>query len=231
MSTTVKSPFPPLTLQGRGVAATRAGRRVFSRVDFQVSSGEILAVTGPNGSGKSSLLRGLAGLLPYSAGSVMVDGVCADLHSDVYQENVCYLGHTDGLKSLLTVRENLSFYRTLRGRSLSRTCITEAVASFALAEHLETPIHRLSAGQRRRVALASLVISPAQLWLLDEPTAALDRSGIQTLETLIQDHCAVGGAVVMSTHENPFLCSKVLALGDRPSVAPPPHPCYADGMA
>ena len=82
------------------------------------------------------------------------------------------------------------------------------------------PIHRLSAGQRRRVALASLVISPAQLWLLDEPTAALDRSGIQTLETLIQDHCAVGGAVVMSTHENPFLCSRFWRLE---IARQPPH--------
>ena len=230
MSAFVKTHFPSLTLEGRGVAATRAGRPVFSGADFRVSSGEVLAVTGPNGSGKSSLLRVLAGLLPYSAGLITVDGVCADLHSDTYQEGVCYLGHTDGLKSLLTVWENLAFYSTLRGYSLSRTCIMEAVAFFDLADHVETPVQRLSAGQRRRVALASLVLSPAQLWLLDEPTAALDRSGIQALEMLIQNHCAVGGAVVMSTHEVQFSFPNTLVLGGCESVVSSPRACYADDM-
>ena len=202
MSTHVKTHFSPLTLEGRGVAATRAGRTVFSGLDFQVSSGGALVVTGPNGSGKSSFLRVLAGLLPYSAGLVMADGVCADLHNDAYQEGVCYLGHTDGLKSLLTVRENLVFYSTLRGFPLTSTCITQAATFFALAEHLEIPVLLLSAGQRRRVALASLLISPAQLWLLDEPTTAMDSTATAKFAALIKAHTKAGGAAVLTSHHD-----------------------------
>lgn len=212
MSTLFKTRFLPFTLAGHTLAVARAGHPVFAGINFQVSSGEVLLVTGSNGSGKSSLLRVLAGLLPSSEGRVTCDSAPVDLQSDTYQETVCYLGHTDGLKPLLTPRENLLFYNTLRCHRPSSASVTEAAAYFGLDTYLDTPTRLLSAGQKRRVALAARIISPARLWLLDEPTTALDQAGIHTLENALKAHCVVGGSAILSTHGTQFSFPKVLSL-------------------
>ena len=181
-----------------GLAAERGGRPVFAGLEFRLDAGEALGIVGPNGAGKSTLLRVLAGLLPGTSGTVRLDPPEeADSEMPV-AERVHYVGHADALKTSLTAAENLTFSGSLAGRPAASPA--EALALFGLAHALDLPCGYLSAGQRRRVALARLVVSHRPLWLLDEPSTALDTASRHALDTVMQRHLADGGLIVAATH-------------------------------
>jgi heme exporter protein A len=197
-----------MRLSGRDVRCVRGGREVFSGVDFEASSGEALAITGPNGSGKTSLLRLIAGLLTVAGGSIGLEGGGTELTS---AEQAHYLGHRDALTPALTVAENLSFWRDFLG---GETLDAEAsLAAVGLDHALHLPAAYLSAGQRRRLSIARLLAVQRPVWLLDEPTNALDAAGQRMFAGMISDHLAGGGLIVVATHAPLGVPAKELRLG------------------
>jgi heme exporter protein A len=197
-----------MRLSGRGVRCVRGGREVFSGLDFEASSGEALAVTGPNGAGKTSLLRLIAGLLTTAGGSVDLAGGEAEL---TLSEQAHYLGHRDALKPALSVLENLSFWRDFLGGAAFGAAESLAAVGLDHAGHL--PAAYLSAGQRRRLSIARLLAVRRPIWLLDEPTNALDTAGQGLFAALMGDHLARGGLIVAATHAPLGLVTHELRIG------------------
>lgn len=186
---------PLMRLTGDNLSCRRSGRMVFTGVSFMVAAGEALLVTGRNGAGKSTLLRLLAGLLPVAGGRFGCDG--GDPERSV-GEQAHYVGHLDTLKPGLSVRDNLAFWSTWFGGADGQ--IDSALAALALDSLADLPAAYLSAGQRRRLALARLVAVHRPIWLLDEPTAALDVTAQAALAQLMRDHLSGGGLIVAATH-------------------------------
>jgi len=197
-----------MRLSGRGVRCVRGGREVFSGLDFAISSGEALAVTGPNGSGKTSLLRLVAGLLTVAGGSIDLEGGEAEM---TLPEQAHYLGHRDALKPALSVLENLSFWRDFLGGDPFDADKSLAAVGLDHATHL--PAAYLSAGQRRRLSVARLLTVRRPVWLLDEPTNALDTAGQSLFAALMVDHLARGGLIIAATHAPLGVQAKQLRLG------------------
>ena len=197
-----------MQLVANELTVERGGRVIFDGISFAVGAGELLALTGPNGSGKSTLLRLVAGLLRSAAGTLALnppgDGEIG--------EQVHYLGHLDGLKPNFTLAENLLFWRHLwRGAGLTPV---EALDRVGLAGLVDVPAGLLSAGQRRRVAIARLLLVHRPIWLLDEPTTALDANAEIGLGRLIEAHLADGGLAIAATHRSlPVAPTTTLALG------------------
>jgi heme exporter protein A len=182
-------------LQAEGLAAFRGERLVFRDVAFSLEAGAALLLTGPNGSGKSTLLRLLAGLLRPAAGSLRWNGEDALADPPMHARRVAYVGHLDAIKPGLTAAENLVFAARLSGGS-----VAEALAGMGLEELADLPSRMLSAGQRRRLALARLGLALAPLWLLDEPTLGLDGRSVEQFGRVVEAHRAGGGIVVVATH-------------------------------
>jgi heme exporter protein A len=197
-----------MRLSGRGVRCVRGGREVFSGLDFETASGEALAVTGPNGSGKTSLLRLIAGLLTIADGSIGLEGGETEL---TLPEQAHYLGHRDALKPALSLMENLSFWRDFLGGAAFDAAESLAAVGLDHATHL--PAAYLSAGQRRRLSIARLLVVRRQVWLLDEPTTALDAAGQGMFAALMGDHLARGGLIVAATHAPLGVHAKQLRIG------------------
>ena len=186
---------PSLRLTGRGLRCVRGGRAVLTGVDLDVAAGEALAVTGPNGAGKTSLLRLLAGLLAPLDGTIELHGGDGDL---TVAEQAHYLGHRDALKPSLSVRENLSFWRNFLGGLAGDA--SAALAAVGLGHASALPAAYLSAGQRRRLSFARLLVVRRSVWLLDEPLSALDSGGQALVAGLMTEHLAGGGLIVAATH-------------------------------
>jgi len=186
-------------LVAEGLACRRGERLVFAGIDCRLPPGGALLLTGSNGSGKSSLLRILATLLMPAAGRLVWGSVPVAADTARYRAAIHYLGHLDATKPALTAREMLRFWAALRGAAGADT--GAALETFGLADAADFPCRWLSAGQRRRLALARLVTTPAPLWLLDEPTAALDGDGESRLLAAIAAHRAAGGRAVIATHQ------------------------------
>jgi heme exporter protein A len=198
---------------GHDLACRRGERLVFTGLSFRVAAGAALLLRGPNGSGKSSLLRCMAGLLAPVAGMQTWDDQPIALDADAHRCRLRYLGHQDAVKPALTVLENLALWQQLHGLH-DAAAIGRALTGLGLERLAELPARLLSAGQRRRVALARLLASPAPLWLLDEPTTALDDDGVERFARMVGDHRASGGLVVLSSHGDPGVAGDVLALAD-----------------
>jgi heme exporter protein A len=186
-----------LVVDSLGLA--RGGRRLARGLSFALGPGEALAVTGPNGAGKSTLLRVIAGLLPAVEGGVALEPAeDADVATRAH-----YLGHANALKGALTARENLEFWATMlapAGGGVKRLSAEAALDALGLAHAADLPCAYLSAGQKRRAALARLLTAPRPLWLLDEPAAALDTAAQARLEAVIRAHLAGGGLVIAALH-------------------------------
>jgi heme exporter protein A len=197
------------------LSVRRGERLIFTDLSFGLKAGEALVVRGRNGAGKSSLLAVLAGLLGLEAGQVSLD---SDPEA-VPGEAMNFVGHRDGLKAALTAEENLIFAQAVLGLAgLGALAALEALGIGALAQ---IPVAYLSAGQRRRVGLARLLVSARPIWLLDEPTAALDAASQATLGALMATHLASGGLIVATTHGPlPLAGARELILGERAEPAP-----------
>lgn len=189
------APLP--LLEARALRFERNEEPIFGPLDFHVSHGEALLVHGSNGSGKTSLLRVLAGLADANGGEVRIDGVPATRESVARSSTL--LGHLPGLKGELTADENLRFAIGLHGCKAGIS-VDLALASVGLAGFEDSPARQLSAGQRKRLALARLLLVPARLWLMDEPYANLDLPGIALVNRMVERHLAKGGAALITSH-------------------------------
>ncbi len=184
-------------LQAHGLHFARNDEPVFGPLDFSVDAGEALLVQGDNGSGKTTLLRVLAGLLRADGGEVSIDGQPAQPARRA--RAIAYLSHLPGLKADLSALENLDFLCGLQGRRRAQLPVN-ALAIVGLAGYEDALARQLSAGQRKRLTLARLWLSPSPLWLLDEPYANLDLQGIELVNRMVQAHLREGGAALVTTH-------------------------------
>ncbi|MBP9216908.1 MAG: cytochrome c biogenesis heme-transporting ATPase CcmA [Agitococcus sp.] len=180
--------------------AVRDDRVLFEQLDFALNTGEIMQVVGANGTGKTTLLNGLMGLAPFEQGQITWHGQDISDNPTLFKQSVTFVGHLLGLKSLLTPIENLQFLSQLQQKKVTPTQIMAALKKVGLYGYEETPIANLSAGQKRRVALARLFIEQSPLWVLDEPFTAIDHAGVQALETWLIEHAQQGGMVLLTTH-------------------------------
>jgi heme exporter protein A len=178
------------------LACTRGGRSLFQGLSFALAQREALRIVGPNGAGKTSLLRLLAGLLAPAHGRVALEGAVGGAGEASH-----LVGHQDALKGALTVEENLQFWRAVLGGG--GIAVEAALAALGLSALAQFPARVLSAGQRRRLALARLLVAKRPLWLLDEPAAGLDADGQATLSRLIAEHVSAGGIAVVAAHGAP----------------------------
>ena len=182
------------------LACRRGGRPVFDGLSLALGAGELLALTGRNGSGKTTLLRALALLLRPDTGRILWQGMEVQADPETWRSRLAWLGHLDGLKSDLTVRENLLAAERLRGGLAAQDRLDLALLAFDLVGLAARSVRTLSAGQRRRTALARVVLSPAPLWLLDEPLNALDATAQSAFRAAMTNHLAAGGLAVAATH-------------------------------
>ncbi|MCG6903395.1 MAG: heme ABC exporter ATP-binding protein CcmA [Rhodobacter sp.] len=174
-----------MVLSVENLACARGGLPVLADVSFALDAGEVLLLRGPNGSGKTTLLRTLAGLQPPLAGQVRAA-----------PDAIAYGAHSDGLKATLSVAENLEFWAAIYGtRGIDAAC-----AAFNLVELRDRPAQNLSAGQKRRLGLARLLVTGRAIWALDEPTVSLDTASVALFARAVQSHTADGGAAIIATH-------------------------------
>jgi heme ABC exporter ATP-binding subunit CcmA len=184
----------------RGVVAVLGGFPALAGVDLTVRRGEVLLLQGPNGAGKTSVLRVCAGLLPVERGGGSILGMDITAQRDAIRSRVGLLGHTNGLYLDLTVAQNIRFWASTVGATQDE--VSAAMRRMGLDGRLASvKADRLSAGQRRRCALASMIVRRAELWLLDEPHAGLDAAGRDEIDSVLRDAVAAGATVVVSSHE------------------------------
>jgi heme exporter protein A len=188
-------------LEAKDLSCVRDERTLFSRLSFSVNPGDIIQVEGPNGAGKTSLLRILAGLAQPDSGEVFWQGNNTVRHREQYHQDLLFLGHQPGIKTMLTPFENLQFYQAVR-HVYDNALIWQALEQVGLVGYEDLPVVQLSAGQQRRVALARLWLSDNPLWILDEPLTAIDKQGVAELIDLFEQHAQQGGMVLLTTHQD-----------------------------
>jgi heme exporter protein A len=189
---------PDTALSARGVAVWRGDRCLFEGLDFELGARQLALIVGPNGAGKTTLLRVLAGLAPPSAGTVTWNETAVGSLPPERRAEIAYRGHLDGLKKDLTVAENLEFHASIwRGAS----DVGALLAELRLSDAADMRVRNLSAGQRRRTALATLQLTAARLWVLDEPSTNLDSDGRATVARWARRHLEGGGTAVIATHQ------------------------------
>jgi len=196
------------------LSCRRAGRLVFHDLSFQVQAGQAAALRGPNGVGKSTLLRQLAGMIPVAGGEARLGDVSLVRDRQGFQERVAYAGHLDAVKPALSIGENLTLWAEIHGNDAARA--EAALERFGLDVIATRPAAQCSAGQKRRLGLARLLVADRPLWLLDEPTVSLDGEAAALVAYLVREHVASGGMALIATHVE-------LGLGDIPTfrMTPP----------
>ncbi len=188
-------------LEASHLEAVRGERELFTALSFSIQPGELLYVNGPNGAGKTTLLRMLCGLVTPSDGEVLWNGAGIQSLGDDYHKELLFLGHLNAIKSELSGLENLQIAAALAGETVSESAALEALDRMGLQGFEDLPAKVLSQGQKRRAALARLLVSKARLWILDEPFNALDRSSVDVLRAIFSGHLANQGIIVLTTHQ------------------------------
>ncbi len=196
-------------LEAHDLKCVKGSAELFSNIHFQVESGEALVVEGSNGSGKTSLLRILCGFNLPVEGEITWCGEPIDTH-DEYQQQISYIGHASGVKLDLTVMENLVFAQRLVGSDCDENEIKEIIRSVGLFKQRNVLARKLSAGQKRRVALARLQLEERSLWILDEPLTALDKVFVNEFEQILKKHLDNNGMLIVTTHRDLVLPTKVM---------------------
>ena len=191
-----------MRLAGEALACSRGVVTLFKDVSFEVATGEWLALRGPNGSGKTTLLRCIAGLTHLDAGQVTLDGTPIARAGERFRAEFLYAGHLPGIKDDLSAEENLRGALALRGVAADAAATRAALAEVGLEKRRRLPARRLSAGQRRRIGLARLMLDPARIWALDEPITALDDQGQALFGRLLARHLERGGLAILATHHD-----------------------------
>jgi heme exporter protein A len=202
--TVINSSFPasPTTaLEVRKITCVRGERELFSDIDFQVLPGQCLHIRGENGVGKTSLLRLLTGLASPESGEVLWGGHSIKKGVSEYHSKILFLGHRDALKEDLSAIENLRMYAAIDGIMLSEQDAFDSLWRFGLRGREDLPVNCLSAGQKKRVLMARMLIRRAQIWILDEPFNALDTHAVKELQGLIEEHLQRDGLVVLTSHQ------------------------------
>ena len=189
-------------LETAGLQCMRGDRILFSGLDFKLATGECLHIKGPNGAGKTSLLRMLCGLVAPSEGEVRWDGQNIRKLSEEFNQHLLYIGHGAGIKADLSALENLIMANKINGLALSEDDAWDALQKIGLRGREDLPTKVLSQGQKRRVALARMLVNPSKLWILDEPFVALDVEAVAMLEGVLDEHLARGGMIALTTHQD-----------------------------
>jgi heme exporter protein A len=198
-------------LEARGITCVRGERELFSNLDLQVSPGECLHIRGENGIGKTSLLRLLSGLTSPESGEVLWNRVPIKKEAFEYHSKLLFLGHRDPLKEDLSALENLRMFAAIDGVVISEKEIFASLRRFGLKGREDLPVHYLSAGQKKRVLMARMLTRQAQVWILDEPFNALDAQAVHELQSVIAEHLANDGLVVLTSHQ-PLAISNLRVL-------------------
>lgn len=201
-------------LQTLDLCCERDERLLVDRLNLTINAGTVCQVEGPNGSGKTTLLRVLCGLSSRYRGEILWRGQPVSRVRSDYLGELLYLGHSAGIKSALSPRENLAWHHSMRScsREDARQAIESALVKVGLYGYEDAPCYTLSAGQQRRVGLARLFLTPASLWILDEPFTAIDKQGVAELEGWIAEHAGQGGSVLLTTHHQLTLDREVQRL-------------------
>jgi heme exporter protein A len=186
-------------LEARALHLWRGEKHLLRGVSFSIASGELLQLVGPNGVGKTSLLRAACGLLPLESGDLSWREQAIDKVRDDFNRQMVYLAHTNALKADLTAQENLHFELAMRV-PVSDHEIVDQLAALGIGHCAQLPARVLSAGQRRRLGLARVLLSKVPLWILDEPTTNLDVSGLALVESLMVNHLRNGGSILTAAH-------------------------------
>jgi heme exporter protein A len=195
-------------LEARGLSSVRGDRTLFHALDIELDRGEVLLVEGHNGSGKTTLLRMLCGLIEPTGGTITWQGEPIRELAEEYSRKLLYIGHRPGIKDELTAVENLLISATLDGVDCGEEAAWDALSRIGLRGFEDLPTRYLSQGQKRRVALARLLLNRAVIWVLDEPFVALDVAAVEALQGVIRDHVEQGGMVILTTHQSVGLMSE-----------------------
>lgn len=210
-----------MTLEVKNLQCIRGDRELFNNLSFRLERSQLMILEGRNGSGKTTLLRALCGLYLADQGEILWDGVTTKKQDELFRRELLYLGHFNSIKADLTVLENLRFNTLLSGEKPKDEELMAAIDKIGLYAFEDNPSSQLSQGQKRRVALARLLLSKATLWILDEPFVALDVAAVKLLESVISDHVGKGGMVILTTHQEvPLTSGEIikLSLNDLPKV-------------
>ncbi len=180
---------------------TRGDRQLFSGLNFQLKPKQLLFLEGENGSGKTTLIRTLCGLFVADEGDILWQNQAIQEHLETYHEALFYLGHLNAIKGDLTALENLRFNHAMSGQKINEDDLLNALDKIGLYGYEDFPTRQLSQGQKRRVALARLLLNKSPLWILDEPFVALDVAAVELLQGIISAHIESGGMAIITTHQ------------------------------
>lgn len=202
-----------MTLEVKNLQCIRGDRELFVDLSFLLESNQLMMLEGRNGSGKTTLLRMLCGLCQADQGEILWENKSIKKQDEYFRRELLYLGHLNAIKPDLSVLENLRINTLLAGENASEDELMDALDTIGLYAFEDFPSSQLSQGQKRRVALARLLVSKAKLWILDEPFVALDVAAVELLQSIIAKHVDNGGMVILTTHQEvPLTSGKIKRL-------------------